>query len=427
VITATLGITAVFSLSPLVDIANPDSPPAATLRTSLLYDLLAPISNFLDAITILSPAQYVAAFALCALCFLAATLARQRRTLGRFSASHAARSMLAFLGGTVAVLGIMLIAPRPMAALILNDPDLIAVDFHSHTEASHDGRAGFTAERNREWHRSAGFDAVYVTDHQTFDGALSGEKRNPAESGERTVLLPGVELRDGREHLALIGVDPRRMKITSPDWQGAAVAADGGPVPPILLLLMPGDISHIPADDIAGAIRLGAVEGSDGSPRGMAQSASARHTILAVASQLGIARVSGSDNHGWGRTAPAWSILRIPGWRTLSPAQLDIEIRRTILTRGVHSVQVLERRIAPPSHHLIGTALGGVTVGLVMARTMSYRERMSWVSWSWGLCILSLRRARRNRNRQNAKRRVKMNKQSRPRFVEDAAAIRVAS
>jgi hypothetical protein len=427
VITATLGITAVFSLSPLVDIANPGSPPAETLRTSLLYDLFAPASNVLDTITILSPAQYVAVFALCALCFLAATLERQRRTLGRFSASRTARSMLGFLGGTVALLGIMLIAPRPMAALVLSDPDLLAVDFHSHTEASHDGRAGFTAERNREWHRSAGFDAVYVTDHQTFDGALDGERRNPAAAGMGTVLLPGVELRDGREHLGLIGVDPRRMKITSPDWQGAAVAADGGPVPPLLLLLMPGEITRIPGDDMSGAIRLGAIEGSDGSPRGLAQSASARDTILAVASRLGIARVSGSDNHGWGRAAPAWSVLRIPGWRTLTPAQLDIEIRRTLLTRGVRSVQVIERRIAPPSHNVIQSALGGVTVGLVMARTMSSRERISWVGWSWGLCVLSLRRARRNRDRHKAKRRAKMKKQSRPRFIDEAAAIRVAS
>jgi hypothetical protein len=314
-----------------------------------------------------------------------------------------------------------------MATLVLSGTDLIAVDFHSHTEASHDGRAGFTAERNREWHRSSGFDAVYVTDHQTFDGALDGERRNPAVAGMGTVLLPGIELRDGHEHLGLIGVDPRRMKITSPDWQGAAVAADGGPVPPILLLLMPGDIQHIPIDDISGAIRLGGIEGSDGSPRGLAQSTSARDTILAVTAQLKIARVAGSDNHGWGRAAPAWSVLRIPGWRALTPSQLDIEIRRTMLTRGIHSVQVIERRLAPPPQHTIQTALSGVTVGLIMARTMSSRERVSWIGWSWALCVLSLRSARRNRNRQTAKRRAKMKNQARPRFAEDAAAIRVAS
>jgi hypothetical protein len=427
VITGTLIITAVFSLSPLVDIANPASPPAATLRTPFLYDLLAPASSVLDAITLLSPAQYWATFALCALCFLGASLARQRRTLGHLSLRWTGRCALGILGGTVAVLGIMLIVPRPMASLMLRDADLIAVDFHSHTEASHDGRPGFNAERNREWHRNAGFDAAFVTDHQTFDGALDGVRDNPAASGERTVLLPGVELRDGTEHLILLGVDPRRMKITSPDYLGAAIAADGGPVPPILLLSLPGNISSIPPDEITGPVRIAGIEASDGCPRGLAQSAAARDSILTVGARLGIAIVSGSDNHGWGRIAPAWSVLRIPGWRKLTPAQLDIEIRRTILTRGVHAVQVIERRTAPPSHHTVQTALGGMTVGLVMARTMSLEDRVSWIAWSWGLCLLSLRRARRNRNRQRAQIRANMKKRSLPRFVDAAAAIRVAS
>jgi hypothetical protein len=427
VITATLIITAVFSLSPLVNVANPGSPPQATLRTPFLYDLFAPASNILDAITMLSPAQYWATFVLCAVCFLAATLVRQRRAPGYLCPIRTVRCAAGILGGTVAMLGIMLIAPRPMASLALGDPDLIAVDFHSHTEASHDGRAGFTAERNREWHQRSGFDAAYVTDHRTFDGALSGEARNPSVAGDGTVLLPGVELRDGSEHLLLLGVDPRRMKITSPDWQGAAVAANGGPVPPILVLVMPGDILHIPRSEISGAVRLAGIEASDGSPRGLAQSATGRDTILSTSSRLGLALVAGSDNHGWGRLAPAWSVLRIPGWRGLTPAQLDIEIRRTIVTRGTSSVQVIERRTAPPSHNAVEAALGGVTAGLVMARTMSSEERVSWIAWSWGLCVWSLRLARRNRNRRRAGLRTRKKQRTKPHLIEEAAAIRVAS
>jgi hypothetical protein len=427
VITGALTITAVFSLSPLVDVANPGSPPAAALSTPLLYDLIAPASNILDTITILSPAQYLAVFVLCVVCFLAATLVRQRRALGHFCAFRTARCGLGILGGTVAMLGIVLIGPRPMATLVLSDPDLIAVDFHSHTEASHDGRAGFTAERNREWHRRSGFDAAYVTDHATFDGAVDGERGNPAVSGEGMVLLPGIELRDPPEHLLVIGVDPRRTKIDSPNWQGDPVAAGSGSVPPILLLVMPGDIEHIPPNEISGPIRLGGIEASDGSPRGLAQSATARDTILAASSRLDLALVAGSDNHGWGRLAPAWSVMRIPGWRGLKPAQLDVEIRRTILSRGSRSVQVIERRTAPPSRNVLQAGLGGVTAGIVMARTMSPEERVSWMAWSWGLCVLSLRRTAKNRKRRRAVLRARMKKRRTPRFTEEAAAIRVAS
>ncbi|HEX9083263.1 MAG TPA: hypothetical protein VF836_00880, partial [Gemmatimonadaceae bacterium] len=328
--------------------------------------------------------------------------------------------VLFFVGGTVAVAGIGLVATRPMASLSLGNRDLIAVDFHSHTEASHDGRPGFDSERNRAWHSSSGFDAVYITDHKTFDGALSGMARNPPLSGEGTVLLAGVELRDGDEHPILIGVDPNRMRITSPDWQGAAVEADGGPAPPMLLLSLPGDILRIPSNEIVGAVRLAGVEAADGSPRGMAQSARDRVAIMALAAKLHLAAVSGSDNHGWGRTAPAWSVLRIPGWREMTPANLDIAIRRTIITRGPQAIQVIARRTAPAPDNRVESALGGIVIAVVMMRTMNFPDRLSWIAWSWGLCALSLSSARRNRNRLRSQARKKMERTLRP--VVDAAA-----
>jgi len=413
-------------LSPLVDLVNPASPPSAALDTPLLYDLFAPLSGVLDTITTLTPAQYWATYALCALCFFGATLLRQRSALGKFSLVWTARSTLAFLAGTVAVIGVMLIAPRPMASLSLRDPDLIAVDFHSHTAASHDGRAGFDAERNREWHRSSGFDAAYVTDHQTFDGALDGEATNPALAGGGTVLLPGVELRHGAEHLLLIGVDPRRMKISSPDWKGAAVAADGGSAPAMLFFSIPGDISRIAPDDFTGAVRLTGIEASDGSPRGLAKAANERDSILSIAQRHGLALIAGSDNHGWGRAVAAWSVLRIPDWRELSPKQLDVAIRRTILTRGIQAIQVVSRRSATPAHNKFEAGLAGLTVGLVMTRTMSWGERLSWIAWSWGICLVSLRRAGRNRGRSRAIRRANMRRRVPPPLVEEAA-IRKAS
>ncbi len=420
VITATLVMTAVFSLPPLVELTRPDASVTASLRTPLAYDAFAPVSNVLDALTLLSPAQYWATFALCAALFLGLWIHRCARSRARFVATSFLRAAVCFLGGTLAVIGFMLIATRPMASLALADRDLIAVDFHSHTEASHDGRPGFSPEKNREWHSSSGFDAAYVTDHMTFDGALTGAARNPTRSGDATVLLPGVELRDGDEHPILIGVDPRRMRITSPDWKGAAVEADGGPVPPMLLLSMPGNILRIPLSETAGPVRLAGVEVSDGSPRGMAQAARDRDGILALAANLHLAIVSASDNHGWGRTAPAWSVLRIPGWRGMTPTELDIAIRRTIMTRGSQAIGVIARRTAGPPQNAVATAAGGIAVALVMLRTMSLPDRFSWVLWSWGLCFLSLRNARRNSFSRRVRARKRVERKLMP--AVDAAA-----
>lgn len=426
-ITSGVVVTAAFSLPPLVDLAQQHSPATASLTTPLLYDVIAPVSNTLDALTLLSPAQYWATFALCAMVFLARTIVPVIRGSSRFSFASTIISCLRLMGGTVAVIGIMLVARRPMASLTLHDPDLIAVDFHSHTSASHDGRSGFDAERNREWHESSGFNAAYITDHSTFAGALDAAEHNPRVAGAGTTLLPGVELRDGGEHPLLLGVDPRRMKITSPNWQEAAVRADGGPVPPILILTMPGDLASVPGDEASHTVRLAAVEISDGCPRGMAQTSTDRKEILALAARRHLALVAGSDNHGWGRTAPAWSVLRIPGWRQMTPGELDVAIRRTILARAPGTTGTIARRTAAPASGQMETALGGFAVGLSMLRTMNLRERLSWILWSWAGGFLSLINARRNRRELRMRVRERMRKRPRRPLIDAAAAMRAAS
>jgi hypothetical protein len=426
-ITLCIAVTAAFSLSPLVDVARPEAAVTATLNAPLAYDLLAPASNILDALTMLSPAQYWATFALCALLIIGSEIVGDVRRARCFRVRQASRTCVRFAGGTVAVLGIMLLLSRPMTSLRLSDPDLIVVDFHSHTSASHDGRPGFDAERNREWHRAAGFNAVYITDHRTFDGALDGLRLNPSTAGNGTTILPGVELRDGPEHPILIGVDPKRMRINSPDWREAAVKADGGPVPPILILSMPGDLDRIPADEYMGEIKLAAIEGADGSPRGIAQTTSEGKRIIALANRMGVALVSGSDNHGWAAAAPAWSVLRIPGWRALPPAALDIAIRRTILVRVPGSTQVISRRMAPPVAARIGNALAGVTVGALMFRTMNPRDRLSWLAWSWGLALFPLIGVRRRRRSIRVWRRARRRAMARRPLIDVAAAMETAS
>jgi hypothetical protein len=424
-ITLCIAVTAAFSLSPLVDVARPEAAVAATLNAPLVYDVLAPASNILDTLTMLSPSQYWATFALCALLIIGWEIVGDVRRARCFRVGQTSRTCVRFTGGTVAILGIMLLLARPMASLRVSDPDLIVVDFHSHTSASHDGRAGFDAERNREWHRAAGFNAVYITDHRTFDGALEGARLNPATAGGGTTVLPGVELRDGPEHPILIGVDPNRMGINSPDWREAAVKADGGPVPPILILSMPGDLARVPTDEYTGKIKLAAIEGADGSPRGIAQTTTDTKRIIALADRMGLALVSGSDNHGWAEAAPAWSVLRIPGWRALTPAGLDIAIRRTIIARIPGSTQVISRRMATPVAGRIGSALGGVAVGALMFRTMSPRDRLSWLGWSWGLGLFPAINVRRRRRSIRVWRRARRRAMARRPLI-DAAAMDVA-
>src|SRR4051812_21582745 len=404
--------TSLFLLPALVDVTQPGALIRASLRTSIAYDLMAPVSNVFDALTLLSPSQFYATLVSGAVLFVLIAF-RTRRNGGAWL-----RAGARYFGGAIAVTGLLLVAARPMASISLGNPDLIAIDFHSHTSASHDGRPGFDAQHNRDWHRSAGYDAVYVTDHRTFDGAVEASKTNPRVAGLGTVLLPGVELRDTGEHPILIGVDPTRMRIGSADWKDAAVAADGGPAPPMMFLALPGNLRRIPLNMTSGVVRLAGIEVSDGSPRGLAQSATDRAAIRSLAAKLDVAMISASDNHGWGRAAPAWSVMRIPGWRGMTPASLDIAIRNTIAGRRRRSVEVIARQTAAEPGSAFGFAASGVAVTLVMLRTMSLPQRVSWLTWTWLLFLLHHRLARANRLRF----RLRARRVARPRRPVRAAA-----
>src|SRR5258707_14805612 len=85
------------------------------------------------------------------------------------------------------------VLPRPMAKLVVTDPNTVDADFHSHTNFSGDARKGFSPEENRAWHRHAGFNVAFISDHRSFGGAEAALHANPARAGDRTVLLSAYE------------------------------------------------------------------------------------------------------------------------------------------------------------------------------------------------------------------------------------------
>ena len=112
---------------------------------------------------------------------------------------------------------------RPMLALAGVGRDNAAVDFHSHTNVSHDVRhtlmRWYDTEANLRWHRRAGFDAVFITDHNTVEG-LRPHAGPPAR-------CPGIEVSAWKAHIVLLGdsvpVDRRRWPRKGPadrpaDW-----------------------------------------------------------------------------------------------------------------------------------------------------------------------------------------------------------------
>jgi len=390
VITLLVIVSAVFVVDPIRDAVTLESVGEAGLGLTAGYLAIAPISSVLDTLTLLTVGQHIA-IALWVIGLFVFSRVRRARS----SEVLLWRESLAAIGlfaGILIAYALAALAPRPMAGLTTSDATVIAIDFHSHTKYSHDGRRGWDEEDVRAWHRAAGYDVAYITDHATFEGAERGIAGNPAQAGEGTVLLQGLEAFDRGEHVNILSAGRRYRGLTTPDLKDvddqALAMADLIPgTSPLLVETIPGNLSKFSSKANA-APAVDAIEIVDGSPRGLSQTRRERARIVHLADSLNLALVSGSDNHGWGRAAPGWTMLRIPGWRGMPTDSLS-RLIETILRFGRRqSTRVVERRVADASSP-IALAFAGPVVAWRMFTTLSADERVMWLVWTWGLLLLA--------------------------------------
>jgi hypothetical protein len=379
---ATLVLAAALAEATPILNAETGLPAAGTsLVHSAAYTMLAPICTLLDALTVLSLQQHAAVLLTTMLCVIIWRIVRAR--------SRGTSILREVMVAPTTLLGIFLVyaggalIPRPMASLIVNDANDVVIDFHSHTNASWDGRRWFTPERNRAWHSGAGFNVAYVADHRSMAGAIAAAAQNPEHAGDGTVLLPALESRDSYEHVVTIGIDSTFPIDSSGDWHdpvrdtALAVARSA----PLLILTIPGNITKLPENELQGFARLYAIELSDAAPKGIGMIQQQRANIIQLADTLNLALVAGSDNHGWGSTAAGWSVMQIPGWRAMNPAQLDSAIQRGIRIERRHAVRVYVRDSPDPGSSMLATSLTAPLMIWRVLADLGWPERISWLGW----------------------------------------------
>ena len=395
-------ISAAVPVDPIRDAATLAQVDEARLGFSAAYLSVGPLSNVLDTLTLLTIAQHVAMllWAILVYVLVRVLLARRRTSSTRREVVAAAL----FIAGVVLVYVVGALAPRPMAAIVLSDPDVITIDFHAHTKYSHDGRPGWSDEDVRQWHRGAGYDAVYVTDHRTTEGAERGIASNAGQAGEGTMILQGLEAVYRGEHVNILSAGRRYHGLTDAalrdvDERALALASFLPATAPVLIETIPGNLDKVPVTTET-APGVGAIEIVDGSPRGLAQGRRDRQRIAHIADSLNLVLVTGSDNHGWGRTAPGWTLIRVPGWRGMATDSLSRRIEEVmrVIRRG--ATRTVERRVAGATQP-IAVIFTGPLVVWRMFTVLSADERVMWLLWSWVLVVL-VRGYRRYRLRPSA-------------------------
>jgi hypothetical protein len=366
----------------LSDPVSGSVPPALHLVTPWIYLLLAPYFTLWDGASMLSMSRlHGLLVGLIVLYLLWRAVQVARRPRGSFSPIREAGVLLLSLAVLAAFLLGGALWHRPMLSLAGADPGEVVADFHSHTNVSHDVRntwmRGYDAEANRRWHGRAGFDAVFITDHNVAS----------RESGVTPTLCPGIEVSAWRAHIVLLGdslpVDQRRYN--------SSLAA-------LLTLLQESDSmygalsvaslpeyrrNHWARLDTLVAAGLDGFEVVNASPKANELTRAERDSVIALARAANRFVVGVSDSHGWGATSMVWNLVRVPEGKREAD-RCSALLRR--LKDGFPAVRIVERhRLRPDAWWPMWLT----PIGVVWEtwRSMGWALTGAWLAWIWGWAL----------------------------------------
>ena len=353
----TLGLLAarVLRAAPLSDPTGNPLPADVHLTFPALHLVLAPLFDLWDSVSMLSMSRLTGFVAGLVLFYLAWRIldAVQRRNQDPDAGPpiglirETTSLMLAIIVFVAFVAGGML-WHRPMVSLRGAPPDVMVADFHAHTNASHDVKGTlmnrFDAEANRRWHARAGFDAAFITDHNTVEG-FPLEWRRPGSS----LLCPGIEVSAWRAHIVLLGAKEMVDRSQYSDSLGGVLQllreserAYGG----ISIASLP-EYERNQWDNLSAFVAAG-VDGFEivnASPKANEFTLAHRDSVIALARAYNLLLLAVTDSHGWGATVLGWNLVKAPGWRTNGVDGCAI-LMRSLRTGGTDAVQIAER------HHL---------------------------------------------------------------------------
>ena len=359
------------------------APAGLRLDVPWLYIGLAPLFTLWDGVSMLSMSRLRGLLLGLALLYL---LWRGGRAAwrGRLSWRHELAAFAITLALFAAFVVTGALWHRPMLALDGTGRDDVVVDFHSHTNASHDVRDtwmhGFDAEANRRWHARAGFDAAFITDHNT---------PSRDDTARRPALCAGIEVSAWRAHVVLLGgslpVDRGRYNSSLDELLGLLRGSETAYGALSVASLPEYERNHWGRLDRLVAAGLDGFEVVNAAPRANELTRARRDSVIALARRHGHLAVGVSDSHGWGATSMVWNLVHVPGWRG-RPGEVCAAVLRE-LRRGLPAVRVVER------HRLradAGWPQWLTPLGVVWEtwRGMGWPLAAAWLVWVWGLYAL---------------------------------------
>ncbi len=384
------------------------APPSLHLAVPWLYLALAPLFTLWDGVSMLSMGRLRGfLFGLAAL-YVAWRIGRLLQTRYLQGTSTAPPFSLLKEIRTLAVTLVLLAAfllggalwHRPMLALAGADPEDLVVDFHSHTNVSHDVRntlmRGFDTEANLRWHTRAGFDATFITDHNVVSrqspvASPTSRVASGQSSTASTVLCPGIEVSAWRAHIVLLGdtlpVDRSRYN-GSLDALLTLLSTSDSALGALSLASLPEyRRNHWDRLDQLVTAGLDGFEIVNASPKANELPQAERDSVIALARAHNRFVVGVSDSHGWGATSMVWNLVHPSAATASDPCSAILRS----LHAGFPAVRVIERhRLRPDAWWPSWLTPFGVV--WETWRSMGWALGAAWIVWIWAIALRSRRR-----------------------------------
>lgn len=277
------------------------------------------------------------------------------------------------------------LAPRPMARLVAADPDTAIIDFHSHSQFSHDGRPSFTPEANMRWHQEQGYHAAFITDHNRMEASLwanEKSKRDWAITGYRSLL--GEEISLWKTHLVLLG-NPSAVSNKPYDGDYKKIPTfirDMKAQGYVVIASLPEYWWYHWGPGVQNFIKWGidGFEVLNSAPKALDFPVRKRRAILDLCRQNNLVVTGISDSHGYGSATAAWNAMSLPGWQGMDPDAFQKAVIERIKTRGFAANRVLERAKAWPRERW-QVYVTPPWNAIVYWRSLSPAQRGVWSAW----------------------------------------------